>query len=283
MPGLTKKKRRYCKDALEKRKNSLGVLLMIVFCLQVAALDHSCPLNNKIGFGLGSGYFSKGLFSVPAAQWTGSGPAFDLFMERESGRVIHSLDLSFGRAGGIRRSGRKWPGDNSFSWLPLQYSLTSYSRRNAFGLERLNWGIGATVQWFRLREELEWQPGQRTGHHDDLLGLGLNTGFRWLSGGRGCWRAMSNISISLAIPPLNRSVYRSDLAPDYRGSAFWGAVGFVLSVERSVARRWSLGLLYQRQALFLLRTLEKRLSFAEMYSAGNFLLTQLTLRIGYHW
>ncbi|HDP94744.1 MAG TPA: hypothetical protein ENN40_05205 [Candidatus Aminicenantes bacterium] len=280
---LFTKKKQIGLNCLKKASVCLLMLLTLILSLESATSADSAWLKNKLAIGIGLAGFYQGLISVPAAQSTGSGPAFDLFGQRESGRLIHSLNLSFGRAGSVNRAGRVWPGENSFSWMPLQYSLTSYSRRNAFGLEGLSWGIGATVQWFRLREELEWQAGQRAGHHDDLLGLGLNTGFRWRPAGLGAWRAMSNISLSLAIPPLNRSAYRSKMVPDHEGGAFWGAVGFVLSVERSVSRRWSLGLLYQRQALFLLRTLEKRFSFAEMYSAGNFLFTQLALRIGYRW
>lgn len=283
MKTLEPETRRDFKAGMISVMAGLLMMLLPMVSLTIFAGEDPPPLTNEIGFGIGSGCFSKGLISVPAAQWTGSSPALNLSLSRESGRFSHNLGLCFGRAVRINRGGHIRPGDNSFSWMPAQYSFTWYAASNVFHLARLDWGFGATIQWIRFREEIDLQTGHQTSHDDDLLGLGMNTGFRWRSAGAGLWRALANLSITIAFPPLNRSAYRSDLVPDYHGGAFWGAVGLLITVERRIARHWGLGVVYQRNAVFLLRTLEKRFAIAEMYSAGNFLIAQLALQIRYKW
>ena len=235
----------------------------------------------SVSLGLGYGFIYKGYFNLPS-RWTGSSPVIDLSLERATARFSHSLHLGYGRSPDISTKVGKKPGDNSYTWLPIDYSFTWYCCRNIFRLSRLDWGFGATGQWMHLKETIDLRTGQETHHLDDFLGVGLNTVLRWRSR-RDRWRIRTRFSLTVSLPFWNRWVIRSNLAPRQSGGLTWLRSILTLMIERKLFSRLWLGIQYERDALPWVRTWTSVFTPSEVASGGNYFLSHLTVKVRYRW
>jgi hypothetical protein len=254
-----------------------GVLIPLIL------LAESAPPKSGFSLKVGPafGYLRKGFVTLPVA-WTATAPSLVLDVSRSSPRFLHSLRLGFGRSSGISTTEGKRPGDNAFGWIPAEYGFTWFCCRDIFGLGRVDGGFGATLQYLRLHESIALQEGLATREEDDFFGLGPQAALRWRSRTEK-WRAAARLSLSISLPFANRSVIDSDAIPRHRGGLYWARGDLVLSVDRVVGRRWIVGIKYERAAFGMLRTPERDFSLDFALSAGNYLLSHLSIQAGTSW
>ncbi len=235
----------------------------------------------SVSLGPGYGYWIKGLIDWPV-EWRSSSPVVVMSVHKSTERFTHGARIEFGRSGSINAAGQRRPGENGFLWLPVEYSFTWHCARDIFRIKRLDWGFGGTAQFLRLSETIDLQEGQSAQHWEQYIGLGPNMAFRWRSGNLR-WTGLMTVSITCVLPYLSRAGVISDAIPEQSGGLWWLRSDLSISVERALSESWILTLGYERDAVIAARTTAYKLRTGEIIGGANYLLSQISMKIGYRW